>query len=224
MDSSDNKDLNAALANNSPHMVEVDPSGPRASTARRLFIAIVSSLLGLVFISGFVFAIYAYRPELVDPIRRLLSVGRESTGECTFSQTFTNLDRALLTPDKVCFLSLTDQNYKTLTLELAKLKYIKVLKLDHNDFEQFPRVVLSLRSLKVLSLAQNKLVTLPSEIGSLSNLELLNVNYNQLISLPSSISQLTKLKELKARGNNFGKSELRDIRSFLPVGVERLSL
>ncbi len=92
---------------------------------------------------------------------------------------FSDLQKALESPDRVTHLNLNYQNLKTI-----------------------PNIVFGLKNLEHLELVGNKLVALPPEIGRLSNLKRLNVSDNRLTFLPAEIGELTHLQDLQLLKNN----------------------
>ncbi|MDF2436059.1 MAG: hypothetical protein K0Q95_435 [Bacteroidota bacterium] len=121
---------------------------------------------------------------------------------------FSDINKAFLSPLKVKFLDLSNQDLKTIPDSTSKFKNLKVLNLSGNADLNFEKIFSDLsqcKNLKVLYLDGNKLKTLPAEIGEISSLQELYLRNNRIVSLPNAIANL-KLKNLDL-GNNHMSDE-----------------
>lgn len=145
---------------------------------------------------------------------------------------FTDMEKALLTPNEVVFLELNvngfDYNYETFIHHQYKFRNLRKLiirnSLRYVDVEIVPNLTLfnqleflqiyclsniklkqlsSLTKLKYLEMDGCKLKTFPPSILSLTKLEYLNLSLNFLSELPENIGEMTNLKELELTNNCF---------------------
>jgi Leucine-rich repeat (LRR) protein len=140
----------------------------------------------------------------------------------------TNLNEALLNPEKVISLSLypnsLDDGEKTshLPAELGKLSNLKVLEIHCIDnLEDLPEEIGNLKALETLNLDEGNgcvmNVAIPSSIGQLSNLKVLNLDgaldYSTMMHLDSGqVSNVQlKMKELPQTIANLQNLEVLDL-------------
>jgi Leucine-rich repeat (LRR) protein len=87
-----------------------------------------------------------------------------------------------------------EQKIEVLPEEIATLKKLKILSLNHCALKSFPASISSLEKLEMLLADGNELNSLPSTIGQLKNLKILRAASNLLTTLPKEIGQINKLK------------------------------
>ena len=131
------------------------------------------------------------------------------------------ISQALANPDTVTVLNLSDKNMGDLPGSLAKLKNLKILFLDRNNFYSIPQVVFKFKKLEVLSIQgwgefdndtnHRSLKYVISEIGSLTNLEELNLERNTISELPPELVKLKSLKRLYLYENSLCDSAVKII-------------
>ena len=114
---------------------------------------------------------------------------------------FTNLKKAIKTPDKVVNLNLSYQDLKSIPVEIFKFPNLKVLHLTGNKISEIPAGIGKLTKLERLELSHNKINQLPPEIGLLKELKDLQLLDNNLITLPPEIGKLKKLVRLNLMYN-----------------------
>ena len=127
-----------------------------------------------------------------------------------------DLDSALANPDKVYKLSLSDQQLKSLSPEIGKLKNLQVLNLSNCGLKALPEEIRELRHLQMLSLYGNKLKFIPYEFRELSKLEVLYLGRNRLTTLPVWVGGLGKLRRLDVSRNRMTPAEIIAIRNMMP--------
>jgi len=116
--------------------------------------------------------------------------------------------------------------YEGIELRFADPASVQQLKLDYNEFRQFPAFLAELKNLEVLDLDVNMIVEIPDAIavlsrlrelslganmiqrlspqtGALQQLETLDLSVNSLRTLPDEMAALKKLKTLDLSGNEF---------------------
>ncbi len=98
-------------------------------------------------------------------------------------------------------LNLSNNQLKTIPVEISSLTSLEQLKLNGNLLESFPTGIESLARLKQLIMTHNKLTSLPATIGNLKALEWLYIGNNQLKSLPKEIDNLRKITRLVVNNN-----------------------
>lgn len=112
---------------------------------------------------------------------------------CEGVSVFRSLESAFANPDGVCTLLLIDQGLQTLPPEIKKLRNLKVLEAQGNQFTTLPPELFELKNLKSLNLTNNKLEQIPPEIGKMRNLKVLVVSGNKLTTLPKEVGSLQNL-------------------------------
>lgn len=119
--------------------------------------------------------------------------------------TFTSIDEAIKTPDKVKRLDLSGQNLKRIPPEISQLTNLKELYLgiiqyigsiDKNEIQKLPNEIFSLKKLEILDLGQNKIQKIPPEINELKALKVLNLRGNPIQKLPEEVCLLENLEIL----------------------------
>lgn len=148
------------------------------------------------------------------------------------AQKFTNIENALLAPEKVLYLKITvdedGHNYQKFVDNHSKFINLRKLIIDNcyyqieihkvpdlsifKDIEYLqvfciPKLNLdklsSLSNLKFLEINGCEINDFPSSILKLTNLECLNLSVNYLSRLPDNIGEMTNLKELELTNNCF---------------------
>lgn len=116
---------------------------------------------------------------------------------------FTNLDQALLSPEKVKILILKKEKLTTFPdSALRAMSNLKELDLSRNRIKELPQDLSYLSKLKVLNLSSNRLTQLSAGIGQLTDLENLDCSSNDLSALPSALFDLNKIRELILYANS----------------------
>ena len=85
-------------------------------------------------------------------------------------KTYTSLEEALKTPDKVFKLDLSSQGLSSLPESIGNLTNLTELDLSKNQLKSLPESIGNLTNLTLLLLGDNKLNSLPESIGNLTNL------------------------------------------------------
>lgn len=132
----------------------------------------------------------------------IVVLSAQSSYDSNEGRVFTNLNDALLQPDRVFHLDLSEQQLKTLPEELYRLDHLRSLDLSYNklaalddfDFSHF-------KNLQALNLFDNQLTTIPSSIFSVYHIQSLNLGNNQIAEIPVEIQQLKHLEDLKLHHN-----------------------
>jgi Leucine-rich repeat (LRR) protein len=133
------------------------------------------------------------------------------------SATFSDLEKALKTPDRVYRLDLSRKKLKSIPPEVFKFPNLMYLNLSHNRIEYLPRELKNLKGLIELNLSNNRIDTMPDELGDLSKLRFLNLSNNvRLYKFPVGIRGLKKLQNLDVTNTNILEFELNYVRRYLP--------
>ncbi len=130
---------------------------------------------------------------------------------------YTSLEEALKSPEKVIKLELRKQKLKSFPMEILKFPNLQYLDLSKNNIKELPVEISQLKNLQYFAISKNSLEEFPPQIGDLTNLFYLNANQNELTSIPPAIGKLTKLKNLDLWSNNIDRfpDELKDLKSLL---------
>jgi len=158
----------------------------------------------------------------------------------------TDLDSALMNPDKVIKLVLRKKHLKKFPEEIYKLKNLQYLDISKNSIkeipegigeltnlqyfacsktglERIPRDIGKLKNLKYINLNQNELVLLPPQFGDLEKLEIADLWSNELTEFPPTLEKLKRLKVLDLRNILFSDEQHRYIQELLPHATVYLS-
>ncbi len=127
---------------------------------------------------------------------------------------FTDLDKALETPEKVYHLDLSRKRMDTIPGEVYGFPNLKVLDLSRNKIDTVPPAIGRLKELQVLRLGRNDIRHFQPAICQLSKLWGLRMGENRLQSLPPCIGKLQELRILDLWSN--------DLRDF-PAALQELS-
>ncbi len=84
---------------------------------------------------------------------------------------------------------------------IRKMKNLKVLILEYNDYPNIAESIFELKQLRILSLANNSISVIPQRIAELENLQVLNLQFNELQGDWAVLGILSNLKALKLNGN-----------------------
>lgn len=130
---------------------------------------------------------------------------KESKGKESKTQIieFTDLKKALRSPEKVYILNLTGKQVTVIPPEIKKMVNLQTLVLAHNKIKSIPPEIAFLKKLQTLNVSYNQIEVLPAEIGELSSLVSLNLHNNLVSALPNEITKLRNLKSLSLFGNRF---------------------
>jgi Leucine-rich repeat (LRR) protein len=121
------------------------------------------------------------------------------------SNKFFNLNDALLTPEKVISLDLSNQNLIWENIKWEVFTNLEYLSLKNDNLTTIPDGIMRLSKLKSLDLSGNYFKTLPKTMKGLSRLEVLFLNDEKEFDLENSInvlSDLPNLKELHLENDN----------------------
>jgi Leucine-rich repeat (LRR) protein len=113
------------------------------------------------------------------------------------TKNFFSLKEALLTPETVVSLDLSNQKIALDDVNWELFVNLEYLSLKNDDLEIVPDGLSKLKKLKTLDLSGNNFKTLPSTLGGLSKLEVLYMNDEKQFDLENSIETISKMKSLK---------------------------
>ena len=116
-------------------------------------------------------------------------------------RTFRSLERAMLDPDHVFRLDLSDQKLKEVP-DLRRFKNLNALDLSHNRLRTLPTWIAELPHLQELRVSRNKLMEFPEGICRLSHLKRLDLSRNALTGLPKCMGGLKELTSLDLWDND----------------------
>ena len=88
------------------------------------------------------------------------------------------------------------RGFETIPKEIAKLKKLRSLDLQHGFIKYLPAEITQLKKLKKLTLLFSKIEYLPENIGALTSLKILHLGRTQIKKLPQSLDSLRNLKTL----------------------------
>ena len=111
---------------------------------------------------------------------------------------YTSLKEALINPEKVYKLNLSNQIITLTNEDWAKFINLENLILKNDHLQEFPVGIFSLKNIKFMDLSGNDFKTLPQNFVSMTNLEELYLNNEKNIDLPSTLEVLSKLPKLKS--------------------------
>lgn len=157
---------------------------------------------------------------------------------CSSMTEYTLLTAPKASPNQVCILDLSRQNYTTIPEDVFNYPNLSVLILNDNpisslkgidllpyltdievgnaQLKEFPKEVKKLKFLQVLQLYRNQIEIIPAEIGELKELRNLNLSSNPISSFSEEISKLTKLEWLELRGNKLVSRDREKLIKLLP--------
>ena len=111
---------------------------------------------------------------------------------------FKSIEEALINPEKVYRLNLSNQKVLLTDIEWSKFVNLEYLNLENDHLKEIPKGVTNLKTLKVINLNGNDFNNLPVEFSNLTNLEELYLNDEKNINLPKTLGVLSKLPKLKS--------------------------
>lgn len=114
---------------------------------------------------------------------------------------FTNLKKAMASPDSVVRLKLRRKGLTEIPPEVFLFPNLQELDLGSNKITQLPANIGELKQLKILRLNRNRIQVVGKEIGALTDLIYLDLGRNQIQALPFEIGKLKKLEFLQIWGN-----------------------
>lgn len=117
----------------------------------------------------------------------------------------TNMDSALMNPDKVIKLVLRKKHLKKFPEEILKFKNLQYLDISKNSIKELPEWIGELTQLQFLACSKTGLEHLPREIGNLKNLRWINLNQNELVLLPPQFGDMEKLEVADLWSNNLAE-------------------
>ena len=110
---------------------------------------------------------------------------------------FTNIKEALVNPEKVIYLDLSNQTEGLSTIDFSRFENLQYLNLKNDHLTKIPEGIYSIKSLKTLDLSGNDFDKLPNEFSKLENLEEVYLNDEAKINLPETLQVLSLLPKLK---------------------------
>jgi len=101
-------------------------------------------------------------------------------------------------------LNLSKNKITEFPASFAKLG-LRILVLNQNGFDEFPKELANMRKLRILSLALNKIGIVPPTIRNMEELQFLNLHNCQLKNLPEEIKYLSQLRVLELSTNSISR-------------------
>jgi Leucine-rich repeat (LRR) protein len=129
---------------------------------------------------------------------------------------YTTLEEAMVHPEKVYKLYLTDKEFESFPMEVLMFKHLQVLNLSDNKIDSLPPEVASLTYLEELNLRSNRIEALPRTIADLQNLNKLYLARNRLTRFPYTMTGMPRLKYLDVSLNDILLPEIKWIQEALP--------
>lgn len=117
----------------------------------------------------------------------------------------TNMDSALLNPDKVIKLVLRKKHLKKFPEEILKFKNLQYLDISKNSIKELPDGIGELTQLQYLACSKTGLEHVSRDIGKLKNLRWINLNQNELVLLPPQFGDMEKLEVADLWSNNLAE-------------------
>lgn len=111
---------------------------------------------------------------------------------------FTTLKEALISPEKVFRLNLSNQEINISSEQWSSFVNLEYLNLKGDHLQEIPIAITQLKSLKTIDLSGNDFTFLPKEFSNLTNLEEVFLNDEKNMNLPKTLSILSKLPKLKS--------------------------
>jgi len=117
----------------------------------------------------------------------------------------TNMDSALMNPDKVIKLVLRKKHLKKIPDNVRQFKNLQYLDVSKNSIKELPEWIGELSQLQFLACSKTGLEHIPREIGQLKNLKWINLNQNELVLLPPQFGDIEKLEVADLWSNNLSE-------------------
>jgi Leucine-rich repeat (LRR) protein len=140
-----------------------------------------------------VFALTQSKAQLLDSV------------ELAHADEITNMDSALMNPDKVIKLVLRKKHLKKVPDQIAQFKNLQYLDISKNSIKELPEWIGDLSQLQFLACSKTGLEHVPREIGKLKNLRWINLNQNELVLLPPQFGDMEKLEVADMWSNNLNE-------------------
>ena len=119
------------------------------------------------------------------------------TNVSTDSITEVNIEKAILNPNDVIRLDLSNQKINFENIDLSQFKNLEFLSLENEHLKELPKGLSSLKKLKTLNLSGNDFKNLPSDFEELTSFEELFLNNETNFKFNDNIKTLSKLPNLK---------------------------
>ena len=116
--------------------------------------------------------------------------------DTTSLRVYRSLNSALLQPDSVLSLDLSDQHFGKVPEEIFRFKNLQELRMRNDDLTMLPSGIGALSHLRLLDLSGNPISLLPDGFANLSELEELYLSNDSALALRRDISILAKLPRL----------------------------
>lgn len=130
------------------------------------------------------------------------------------------LPNKIITLKKMLSINLLGNDFKTFPIALTKLPQLEEASFASTGMTHVIPEIGRLKNLRILILDFNEFSTVPVEIGELTNLLYLDVSMNKnLKSLPSTIANLKQLQELRIENTGISSQEVQRIKNWLPQCV-----
>jgi Leucine-rich repeat (LRR) protein len=109
-----------------------------------------------------------------------------------------NIENALLHPEKVIRLDLSNQNIDKEKIDFSKFINLEYLSIENDYLKEFPKGISSLKKLKTLNLSGNDFEDLPKNFNNLVALEELFLNNDLNFKFERNLKTLSKLPSLNS--------------------------
>lgn len=111
---------------------------------------------------------------------------------------FRSLDAALVRPDAVRRLDLSNVELTAFPLEILELANLEELRLRNDGLSSLPEEIGELKKLRLLDLSGNPISVLPARFTELVGLQELYLNEDNVLDLEADIAALAELPKLRA--------------------------
>jgi TonB family protein len=122
-----------------------------------------------------------FKPAKLDgkPIKSIVQVPIlfDNAGS---DKVFPSLEEALTTTEVVEILDLSGQKLNTLDPRISRLKSLRVIKLDDNNFTEIPSVLAKLGSLEEIEISSNQIKAVPGFLKKMKTLRSLDISDNDI--------------------------------------------
>lgn len=143
---------------------------------------------------------------------------------------YTELNQALVFPDKVTRLNLSGMSMDSLPQEISLFKNLTYLNLRNNHLKIFPEELSKLQNLRVLDVGGNLFSSLPQSVSSFASLEELFIDNEQNLDFETSIEAIAGIPKLRTLhlennrefGTNSSLQKLKNVNSvFVNISMLR---